>query len=337
MEKKILTEINRFRELMNLTLLSEGRGDLVSDVIKATNKLFSNAVPNSAEDIFNKGIISAANDTSKIKNIFASNPKLARKVIKQAIVDSGDKFFMGIEERIIFYIDSNMSSSDIKNRVKVFFDKNVTGSLKDEYLNTYNKSIDLLSSGQRNAKQVFGRDVKPFQPKNKPITKTSVELIDEVKKTFPDTPTEVFDQIKILSNQIDKLPTDADKFNFVIIKIEELTERYLKNKKLNREQTLNTIRQYKEAILTILPKIKNPKKFVLSLLGIVAILAATCVIRSVSSAVGELFSVETNRWSEILRKICLANGNSKSEPQSQKSKPKETTPENKPEETRVKL
>lgn len=220
MEKSILTEINRFKELMNLSIINEGRDDLVSDVVNSAKKVFSRATPNSAEDVFNKNIINAATDTQKLKMILASNPKLARKVLKQAIVDSGDKFFMDVEGRILYYIDSGMSSSEIKNKVEGFFDKNVKGDLKDEYIETYNTSIDLLSSGRKTSNEVFGRDVTPFQPKPKPQVKTDEDYWKDMELTGwykQNVPERIQDELRMrVSNILKSNPKSFDEFESVV-------------------------------------------------------------------------------------------------------------------------
>jgi hypothetical protein len=344
MEKNILNEIYRLKELMNLSIINEGRNDIITDIITSADKLFSKATANPDEKIFNTEIKKAGTDAQKIKNVFATNPSLAKKVIKRAIIDSQDEFFKTIEGRIVYYIQSGKKSNFIKSKIEKLFDSNVQGELKDEYLNYYDDLITVLTTpnNTKTAKQVFGREVTPSsgpttKPKTvpNPVIKTTDELINDVKKAFPKTPDTVFDQIRILSNDIDKLKTDGEKLRFVHTKIDELTKIISQNKKLNREEFLNTIRYYKEAIITILPKIKNPKKWVLSGLAILAILSVGCYGRSVVAATADLFNADPNRWSEILRKICLASGNSGSESQPQETKPQETKPqETKPQETK---
>jgi hypothetical protein len=339
MEKNILNEIHRLRELMNLSIINEGRNDIITDIITSADKLFSKAAARPEEKIFNTEIKKAGTDAQKIKNVFASNPSLANKVIKRAIIDSKDEFFKTIEGRIVYFIESGKKPNFIKSKIGELFDSNVQGELKDEYLKYYQDLISELTNpnNTKTAKQVFGREVTPSSgPKSKPKTvtgpviKTTDELINDVKKAFPKTPDAVFDQIRILSNDIDKLKTDGEKLRFVHTKIDELTKILSQNKKLNQEEFINTIKHFKETISILLPKIKNPKKWLLTFLSLAAILAVGCTSRSVISAVGNLFRLETNAWAEFLRRVCTFDFSSGSESQPQETKPQETKPQETP-------
>jgi hypothetical protein len=304
------------------------KNNLISEVDRIKNLMLINEASGGVWDSVITGLKSITrNDSVVVKELddILTNVKAGR-INPTELVNKLSVLGMSLDgNTLVRYVELMTTGLDDVSKSQI---KQISKGLKNGSIELVDAKNALSQMGQTSSvddlleKYADELSISPI----KTTTKTSIELIDDVRKAFPRTPIEVFDQIKILSNQIDKLPTDVQKFDFVMDKIDELTNIYSKNKKLYREEFLNTVRHYKETILTILPKIRNPKKFVLTLLGIVAILAAGCAIRSVSSAVGELFSVETNKWSEILRKICLASGNSGSESQPQETKPQETKP-----------
>ena len=172
MEKKILTEINRYRELMNLSILNEGRGELGTDILKAANKIFANAAFNTPEDILKRDLIRAESiGESEIKKVLRSAPdqKLVRKIMKEAIIISENKFFIQMEQVIQYFVNEGKSSDFIKRKLEEKFNTNVSGELAEDFLKTYKRSVDLLYGG-RTPQQVFGRDVGPYKPKPKPDT-----------------------------------------------------------------------------------------------------------------------------------------------------------------------
>jgi len=135
MEKKILTEINRYRELMNLSILNEGRQELGADIVKAANKIFANAAFSTPEDILKRDLIRAESiGESEIKKVLRSAPdqKLVRKLMKEAIIISGNKFFIQMEQVIQYFVNEGKSSDFIKRKIEEKFNANVncTGRVK---------------------------------------------------------------------------------------------------------------------------------------------------------------------------------------------------------------
>lgn len=172
MEKKLLQEVNRFRQMVGLNLINEGREKLIgaiSDLKGKASELFGASTRTSPEGIFYMKVNSAT-DEATMKRILSEtvNKAFTRRLIQKTMIDSGAKVAKTMEYGIVKKFERGETISEVKSKLQTFINTNIESPFKDEIIKYYDDCIDEVFTGKK-GEDVFGREVKdPRTPKPDP-------------------------------------------------------------------------------------------------------------------------------------------------------------------------
>jgi hypothetical protein len=245
MEKKLLQEVNRFRQMVGLNLINEGKEKLIgaiSDLKGKASELFGASTRTSPEGIFYMKVNSAT-DEAAIKRIFneAANKAFARRLIQKTMIDAGAKVGKTVEYGIVQKFERGETISDVKSKIQTFINSKIESPFQDEIIKYYDDCIDDIFTGKK-GEDVFGREVKdPRTPKPSPDPSVPprVDLVAAKKsmKSMADgiNNSEVREYV---NKEIDNLTEDtlpADPSIWVLSKIDGIGNILKKSKDIDME------------------------------------------------------------------------------------------------------
>ena len=243
MEKKLLQEVNRFRQMVGLNLINEGREKLIgaiSDLKGKASELFGASTRTSPEGIFYMKVNSAT-DEAAMKRILSEtvNKAFARRLIQKTMIDSGAKVAKTIEYGIVKKFERGETISEVKSKMQTFINSKIESPFQDEIIKYYDDCIDEVFTGKKGS-DVFGREVKdPRAPKPDPTTTPRVDL-GAAKKSMKSMADGINNSEvrEYVNKEIDNLTEDtlpADPSIWVLSKIEGIGNILKKSKDIDME------------------------------------------------------------------------------------------------------
>jgi hypothetical protein len=220
MEKLLLTEVNRLREIMGLQILKEDR----SDIIVWAEKAFARSAKSVEQDFLSK-LKGAADDTDFYRVLkdaaYAAETKI---LMKEVILGSNQKLFSQMESMILGLKNNSVVDAKIKRWIDKTIDNKLSGAsndVKDLYKTQYKSYVDDLTAGA-NSKDVFGRDITPYVKKTKTTGTVSTdfrpnEALKELE-AYPSYRGSSTEAKEFVKNQLEKLkytPTGTELQKFL--------------------------------------------------------------------------------------------------------------------------
>lgn len=215
MEKLLLNEVNRLREIMGLQILKEDR----SKIVQSAEKLFISSAAQSVEKEFLGKLKGAADDTDFYKVLRdVAYVAETKTLMREVILGANQKLFSQMESKILGFKNNKMVDDKIKKWIDNTIDEKLVVSsddVKNLYKTQYKSYVDDLTAGA-NSKDVFGRDITPYVKKTKKTgtgsTKTGTgstdfrpnEALKELE-TYPSYRASSTEAKEFVKNQLEKL------------------------------------------------------------------------------------------------------------------------------------
>jgi hypothetical protein len=217
MEKQILQEINRSREIMGLKLITESIGDEIADMVNALVKnadsitddsveaiaqqikkvaeadalakkidldkylddmLITGKVSDDIATLINKAILTNKSYTDVVRNLVKDTDPVLKN-IKNTILDNDAMDLIKMSDSLD---ELNQLENDLLNDFKNYQDP-FGNKLSDEMVDLYKKDIDDAASSRRSELEAPGKIASEAAASSeKQIAKEAQDIIDKVKK-----------------------------------------------------------------------------------------------------------------------------------------------------------